>query len=410
MNRTALLLLILTTFMVIGIGFSCTQTGNSGAEKSMQASPGKSEFVGLETCQTCHPEQVNTWKGSQHDYAMKQATGDYVRADFGDVTVTHRERTYRFYKENERFMVDAPGPDGTTQTYEIIYTFGWEPLQQYLVEFGRGKLQALNIAWDTEREEWFVLNPEEDIRHGDWLHWTGGAMNWNTMCADCHSTNLQQNYIAQADSFHTTWSSINVSCEACHGPGKQHVEFMQSDRASQATVDRIRQDLQMTAKTPQVTLIDQCAPCHALREKVSPGYRHTGNLLDHFSPTTPHPEAYFADGQIRDEVYVYGSFLQSKMYKKGVQCTDCHNPHSLELKANVTDNTLCMQCHEPRYNTRDHHFHEPNTESSQCINCHMPGRYYMEVDFRRDHSFRVPRPDLSARFGNPNACNDCHEN
>lgn len=138
-------------------------------------------------------------------------------------------------------------------------------------------------------------------------------------------------------------------------------------------------------------------------------YAHKGNFLDHYNPTLPHPDSYFADGQIKEEVYVYGSFLQSKMFGEEIKCNDCHDPHSLELKANVTDNTLCMQCHEPRYNTADHHKHKVNTEASQCISCHMPGRYYMEVDFRRDHSFRVPRPDLSVQFNTPNACNDCHE-
>ncbi|MDZ7692925.1 MAG: tetratricopeptide repeat protein [Balneolaceae bacterium] len=258
------------------------------------------------------------------------------------------------------------------------------------------------------KERWFALDTEQDVRHGNWLHWTGGAMNWNTMCADCHSTNLQQNYIAEADSFHTTWSSINVSCEACHGPGKKHVEFMESEKADEATVERIREDLKLTWNSTQEEQINQCATCHAFREKLTKNYDHSGDFLDHFNPTLPHPESYFADGQIKEEVYVYGSFLQSKMFKNGVKCSDCHNPHSLKLKANVTDNSLCMQCHTGNYNSRQHHFHKVNTEASQCISCHMPGRYYMEVDFRRDHSFRVPRPDLSDKFGTPNACNSCH--
>lgn len=306
-------------------------------------------------------------------------------------------------------MIEALGPEGDPVQYQVTHTFGWEPLQQYLVDFGQGKLQALNIAWDTEAKEWFALNPEEDIRHGDWLHWTGGAMNWNTMCADCHSTNLKQNYIASADSFHTTWSSINVSCESCHGPGRDHVELMQSEEASQATIGRIRKDLQLTKGASQTDQINQCAQCHSLRQELTDDYRHEGDFLDHYSPTLPHPEMYFADGQIREEVYVYGSFLQSKMYKQGVQCTDCHDPHTLKLKANVEDNTLCMNCHEPQYDTPKHHFHKMNTEASQCISCHMPGRYYMEIDFRRDHSFRVPRPDLSSEYNTPNSCNDCHD-
>jgi predicted CXXCH cytochrome family protein len=401
------LVIILSVFLGIGIIYSCTQSNDdsaSGAGQVVNAS-----FVGDETCRSCHAGEVDAWKGSHHDYAMKKATESSVRGNFSEATFSHQGETYRFFRADSLYIVEAPGPDGSPIQYEITHTFGWAPLQQYLVDFGKGKLQALNIAWDTEKKQWFALNPDEEIKHGDWLHWTGGAMNWNTMCADCHSTNLQQNYIAEADSFHTTWSSINVSCEACHGPGKLHVEFMESGKGADATIERIRRDLNLTDSTAQQAQINQCAQCHSLREKLTDRYAHLGDFLDHFNPTLPHPDAYFADGQIKEEVYVYASFLQSKMFDNGVKCTDCHDPHSLELKANVTDNSLCMQCHEPSYNTREHYFHEANTEASQCISCHMTGRYYMEVDFRRDHSFRVPRPDLSAEFGTPNACNNCHE-
>ena len=199
---------------------------------------------------------------------------------------------------------------------------------------------------------------------------------------------------------------IDVSCEACHGPGGDHVEFMSSAESEDASSGRIREDLNLVSA--QNTQINTCAPCHSLRQKLTDEYVHGDEYLDHFDPTLPHPDNYFADGQIKGEVYVYGSFLQSKMYANGVKCTDCHNPHTLDLKEPLTDNKLCMTCHEPRYNTPKHHFHEANTEASQCVNCHMTGRTYMGNDFRRDHSFRVPRPDQSAQFGTPNACNDCH--
>ena len=409
MKRKYILITSLLLFVVIALLYSC----RFGEEPRKRDTPGEkvsgAGFVGEQACISCHESQRNEWKGSHHDYAMKRATDASVRADFSNTDFSHKGETYRFFRRDSLFMVEAPGPDGESRTYRITHTFGWAPLQQYLVDVGKGKLQALNIAWDVEQERWFALNPERDLRHGDWLHWTGGAMNWNTMCADCHSTNLQKNYIASADSFHTTWSSINVSCEACHGPGQEHANFMQTEQAAKASIRRIREDLRLTGAASQEEQINQCAQCHALREELTGTYRHQGDFLDHYSPTLPHPAAYYADGQIREEVYVYGSFLQSKMFGKGIECTDCHDPHTLELKANVTDNSLCMDCHEPRYNTPDHHFHAPNTEATQCVSCHMPGRYYMEIDFRRDHSFRIPRPDLSSKFGTPNSCNGCHE-
>jgi tetratricopeptide (TPR) repeat protein len=116
---------------------------------------------------------------------------------------------------------------------------------------------------------------------------------------------------------------------------------------------------------------------------------------------------YHADGQIEDEVFVHGSFIQSKMYRAGVTCTDCHDAHSGQLHAD--GNAVCAACHLPsRYDSAQHHRHEPGTAGAACVSCHMPERVYMVNDWRADHSLRVPRPDLSATLGTPNACNDCH--
>ncbi len=408
--QTGVVLLLFVSFCLV---YSCRQSGDEDETLTDgDQIPGDHLFVGDRTCQSCHAGEWESWKGSHHDYAMAEPDEETVRGDFSDVKFTDGEETYRFYRDDDRFMVETPpitDEQGATSTHEIVYTFGWEPLQQYLIDIGDGKLQALHIAWDTERNQWFSLQPDDQYEPDDWMHWTGGSMNWNTMCADCHSTNLQKNYIAEADSFHTTYSSINVSCETCHGPGGEHVEFMNSDDSEGASTERIRQDLILVSETPQLTEINTCAPCHSIRQEMTDNYIHGDEYLDHFDPLLPHPDNYFPDGQIREEVYVYGSFLQSRMHLEGVKCADCHNPHTLELKATINDNKLCMQCHEPEYNSPEHHFHEVNTEGSQCVNCHMTGRYYMEVDYRRDHSFRVPRPDQSERFGTPNACNDCHD-
>lgn len=403
--------LIFVFFLFLGfcIVYSCSRSGDGDSQtpENGQASVDH-RFVGGETCQSCHAKEWEEWQGSHHDYAIAEPDSASVRGDFSNVTFTDDNETYRFFREGDTYMVEAPGPDGEQTVYEISYTFGWEPLQQYLVDIGKGKLQALHIAWDTEQQQWFTLQPEEQSEPGDWLHWTGAGMNWNTMCADCHSTNLKKNYIAEADSFHTTWSVIDVNCEACHGPGGDHVDFMNSPDAENASYKRIVQDLDLPKFVHPASEVNTCAPCHSLRQKLTDDYTHGDDYLDHFDPMLPHPDNYYADGQIKGEVYVYGSFLQSTMYHQGVACSDCHNPHSLDLKRPLTDNKLCTTCHFPEYNTPEHHFHEENTEASQCVNCHMTGRTYMGNDFRRDHSFRVPRPDQSAQFGTPNACNDCH--
>lgn len=408
-NPIATICFLIVSLALFFLMYSCGQTGKDledNNQETFELMRGHT-FVGDQTCQSCHAQEWEAWKGSHHDYAIGEADEEHVRGDFDNAEFTQGENSYRFYRNGESYMVDAT-EQGETETYTIDYTFGWEPLQQYLINIGDGKIQALHIAWDTEKNRWFSLQPDEEYDSDDWMHWTGGSMNWNTMCADCHSTNLKQNYIAEADSFHTSWDVIDVSCEACHGPGGDHVEFVNSPQGDKASPERIREDLNLTRTSSQIEEINTCAPCHSLRQTLTDDYIHGDPYLEHYDPLLPHPENYFADGQIRGEVYVYGSFLQSKMYAEGVTCSDCHDPHTLELKEPLVNNELCMQCHEPQYNTPEHHFHEPNTEQSQCINCHMTGRTYMGNDYRRDHSFRVPRPDQSNQFGTPNACNDCH--
>ncbi|MEX0686973.1 MAG: tetratricopeptide repeat protein [Balneolales bacterium] len=401
---------ILLAFIAFCITYSCTRNDKEDeGEASAHRMPADHAFVGDQSCQSCHQEEWDAWMNSDHERAMARPTEETVRGDFDDVVFRDMDDTYRFYRDGDKFLVDASGPDNEISTYEVVYTFGWEPLQQYLVDYGKGKYQALHAAWDTERNVWFSLYPEDQFKSDDWMHWTGGAMNWNTMCAECHSTNLQLNYIAEADSFHTDYESINVSCEACHGPGREHIDFMATEESSEASIDRIREDIMLPLFSSQKAELNSCAPCHSWREKLTDDYYHGDEFADHYNTLLPHPIYYQADGQLKEEAFELGSFRQSKMYQYGVKCSNCHDPHNLKLKANVVDNSLCMQCHVPSYNTPEHTFHELNTEASQCISCHMAGQYYMGVDLRHDHSFRVPRPDLSAKYGNTtNACNECH--
>ena len=369
----------------------------------------KATYVGRTTCAECHAVQHQQWLGSHHDQAMQTASAQTVLGNFNDTTFTWFDAHFHFFRQNGQFFVNAEGPNGQPDDYLIKYTFGVDPLQQYMVEFDDGRVQVLNVAWDTERRKWFFLPPpdapDEPIHAGDPMHWTGMAQNWNTMCADCHSTNLQKQYDLESDSYHTTFSEIDVSCEACHGPGSLHVELSQSwslfwDR-------RVKYGLACLKGKQSKTEIETCATCHSRRSTTQVGFRPGKPFHDYFQPQLLHDGLYHANGQILDEVYVYGSFLQSKMHHKGIRCTDCHNPHSLQLK--YEGNRLCGQCHIPgRYDTPAHHHHAPDERGSQCVECHMPERTYMVVDPRHDHSFRIPRPDLSVEFGTPNACNDCH--
>lgn len=382
------------------------------------------EFVGSAECRDCHRIEYDKWKGSHHDQSMDTATEDTVRGDFGDAVFEIHGVASRFYRRDGRFFVHTQGPEGRMGDFEITHTFGYYPLQQYLVPFDGGRLQCLPIAWDVNQKKWYHLYPDQPLDPQDWLYWTNAGQNWNGMCAECHSTNLQKNYNPQTDTYRSTWSEIDVSCEACHGPGSLHVAWAQMPDMARPETENYELLIKTAAMTP-LQQVELCAPCHARRSSLQDNAHASLNFLDGFVPRLLSQGLYFADGQILEEVYVYGSFLQSKMFHRDVHCSDCHDVHSIKRIKNGND--LCLQCHRADiYDTKDHHFHKKKGEQGEpikdsagmilfdvgsgarCEQCHMPGRNYMGIDYRPDHSFRVPRPDLSQTIGVPNACNRCH--
>ena len=375
-------------------------------------------YVGTQNCIECHQDYYEQWKGSHHDLAMNAATPETVLGDFNDVEFEHHGIHSRLFRRDGKYMVHTEGPDGQMADFEIKWVFGVSPMQQYMVEFDRpddqpedevARVQVLRITWDTERREWFYLPPpdvRERLAPDDDLHWTGIAQRWNNMCADCHSTDLQKNFDHQTGRYHTIWSEINLGCEACHGPGSVHVDL--ANRNS-LFWDRKRGFGLVDLKSDPQTQIETCAPCHSRRRYVHHGCLPGANYYDHFADELIERATYFADGQILDEDYVYGSFIQSKMYHKDIRCTDCHDPHTMRTKHE--GNAVCTSCHQHpagKYDTPAHHFHQPGTLGASCVACHMPETTYMEVDPRRDHSIRNPRPDLSVALGVPNACTHCH--
>jgi predicted CXXCH cytochrome family protein len=366
-------------------------------------------YVGRETCAQCHQPELQRWQGSDHDLAMTLTTDKTVVADFNNTSFEYHGVTTRFFRRDGKFMVNTEGPDGQLHDYEVKYTFGVRPLQQYMIEFPDGRIQVLRESWDVKNKKWFFVTPpdvtNERILPGDPLHWTGIGQNWNTTCADCHSTDIHKNYDPAKNTYHTTWQEINVSCEECHGPGSVHVDL--AKRWSPFWDRKIGYGLPNLKDKNLDTQLEMCAKCHSRRYQVHEDFRAGQPFFNHYEPVVLAEGLYQADGQILDEVYEYDSFLQSKMHANRVRCTDCHDPHSLKLK--FQGNRLCAQCHDPaKFDTTAHHHHTDGSAGAQCINCHMPTRMYMVIDERRDHSFRVPRPDLSVALGTTNACNNCH--
>lgn len=396
-------------------------------------------YVGGDACASCHPVEAQRWTGSHHDLAMQPANDATVKGDFDNASFTHRGITTRFFRRDQKFFVHTEGSDGQMADFEVSYTFGVDPLQQYLIGFPDGRFQTLGVAWDDRPGEsggqrWYSLYPDEIIPHDDVLHWTQPSQNWNHMCAACHSTNLRKGYLAASDTFETRWSEIDVSCEACHGPGSKHRDLMKARDPVHEPVGSFgkaqKGESGLTIAFPRVAEADWtidpntgnpvrkpervdhlevevCARCHSRRSEFADGVPPGRPLQDGYRVATLEAPLYYPDGQIKDEVYVYGSFIQSAMYAAGVTCSDCHDPHSGSLRAE--ENNLCTRCHTAGlFDVPQHHHHAKGSAGAQCVECHMPSRTYMGVDERHDHSIRVPRPDLSEALGTPNACNRCH--
>lgn len=368
---------------------------------------------------------------------MQPASAESILGNFQNAKLEHFGVVTRFFRRGEEFWVETHNARGQPEAFKIEYTFGVYPLQQYLIAFPGGRSQALTVAWDSRPKQqggqrWFHLQPDERVPHEDPLHWTGPYYNWNSRCAECHSTGLRKNYDAANDSYATTWTDIDVACEACHGPGSEHVKWAASaappvkpgEAANDGLIAHLAPVLQWSRQPQAATAqpvvskslpamssrqLDACAPCHSRRQVIAearqvqriPAYDQA------YALSLPTPPLYHADGQILDEDYELGSFLQSKMHARGVVCSNCHDPHSLQLRA--PGNAVCAQCHNPEvFDTRAHHHHNADSEGAQCASCHMPVTTYMVVDRRRDHSIRIPRPDLSMKLGTPNACSQCH--
>ncbi len=385
------------------------------------------DFVGSSACAACHKTEHGDWLRSQHKAAMQEPSDATVLGRF-DGSIFKKSATETvFSKQGGKFVVRTEGPDGKPADFPVKYAFGLYPLQQYLLELPGGRLQAFAVAWDSRPAEqggqrWYDLYPGRKLAAGDPLHWTGIDQNWNYQCAWCHSTNLRKNYDATTGAFATTFSEISVGCEACHGPASQHLAWAGKPDA-QAPHHGFAMSLDQRkgaswAANPAGTATRAgpppgdaeamvCAGCHARRQQFSDDPLPAGRFYDAFRPVTLEETLYHPDGQQQDEVYNFGSFMQSRMHGAGVTCSDCHNPHSGKLRR--AGNETCSQCHAPAvFDAPAHHHHAEASTGAQCVSCHMPATVYMGVDARHDHSMRVPRPDRTTTLATPNACNQCH--
>jgi len=389
------------------------------------------EFVGSEQCQDCHQKQFSAWQGSHHDMSMKHASNKSVLANFNNASFINAGETNKFFKKGDQFWVNIAGPDGKFHDYQIKYTFGFEPLQQYMVEFDDGRIQLIPFAWDSRTktqggQRWFNLYPDYTQNHQDFF-WTNTGQNWNYMCADCHSTNVVKNFNEKTNSYKTTYSEINVGCEGCHGPAEKHIawtsgsETLKVEETDKGFSRQLGKQVDIwehkegfnTLKPKEIQRTQQnimCAQCHSRRAQISNNnYIDKNEFGEKYLLSLIKNDNYYANGQVYNENFVFGSFLQSKMAQNGVVCSNCHDPHTAKLT--MPEETVCLQCHQAQtYAQKSHHQHQEDSSGAQCVNCHMPETTYMEIDKRREHSWHKPNPTLASQFSTPDTCLSCHEN
>ena len=381
------------------------------------------------SCEKCHEEAFADWKSSNHGLAERQlmaAKDDAAFIPTRSFTLGTQTTTVR--TNAGHYQLITAGLQTNSEVFTVERVLANMPLRQMLIPFPGGRLQATEVAWDPRSNQWFDVYGNEDRKPGEWGHWTGRGMNWNSMCAVCHNTRLHKRYDIATDSYHTTMVENAVGCEACHGPLKDHNVWQlghEGQSLPDPTIHKLTRD----------QMVDTCAACHSRRAELTADFKPGDRYWDHFQLSiVDESDLFYPDGQIHDEDYEFTAFLGSRMYNHGVRCMDCHNPHT--MKTRLPGNLLCMTCHAPGATnapaidpvSHSHHLvfgydamgtltnlnissyktSEIKQTGGECVNCHMPQTVYMERHWRHDHGFTLPDPLLTKQFGIPNACNRCH--
>lgn len=360
--------------------------------------------VSPETCKECHAEVYENWSISDHAHANRLVN---IRKDnvafVPGRTIEQDGSTFKIIKQNEQFMMKVTGPEGKTTEYTFDGVIGYHPLHQYLAPFPGGRLQTTSLAFDPINEQWFDIF-DEGRQPGEWGHWTGQGMNWNANCAYCHMTEYHKNFDLATESYKSRWLAQSISCVQCHTGMEQHV--------ADARAGRPYAGGRLTA----LQRMESCATCHSRRDQLTAEAFKPGDLYaDHYALSLPdNPGLYYPDGQIRDEVFVYASFIMSRMGHAGITCADCHETHSGKNLLPIANNALCQKCHStglddaPIIQPELHSRHPAGSTGNLCVECHMPQTTYMGNDPRRDHGFLNPDPLMTRELGIPNACSTCH--
>lgn len=417
------------------------------------------EYVGASTCGTCHTQTYARWKESSHSRMTRPAAPANVVGDFEQASWTlpgETEPAARMYREGaEHYMALRDPRRGVMVPFHIDYVVGFQYRQTYLTREAGGVLRRLPLEWSLARKEYF---PYWNFQEGTppsmddlWQQMTTLNSAWNLFCARCHTTHLQ---IEAKDENHTRaqvrWVDDGIACEACHGPGGQHVNYFAHNYVNRLAAfvnNRLRgQPVAFIANPSKLSRgqdLSTCARCHGpdisratteIYRVYEPGYSREGRINDlskYFKqfPLQPGRKAetveVWDDGTPKGIGMVFRSFVESACYEKAqVRCYDCHDPHDNKraagdglLEPSPQSNAYCLNCHGAlRDRVAEHSHHKAGSAGSYCYDCHMSHRIVNLASgvskWTRTHTMsHVPDPRLTMRFGgsgSPNACNECH--
>ncbi len=389
--------------------------GGCGRERSAVTpvpahSAAQSRFSPSTDCRSCHEAIHQAWSGSHHAHAHRPIDPEKDRAAFlpaRDFSLNGLD--YRVSLDAGQAVLREARPGQPAQSFVPEFVLAYTPLRQYVVPVGKGRYQLTELAFDPAKQEWFNVYGDERRQPGEWGHWLGRGMTWNSMCAHCHMTGFDKKYDFATDSYASQWTEHGVGCTQCHGN-------LPANHADPNRPPAPRTAFAAPAERRRSQ--ETCAPCHARNELLTGTVVPGAPYHDHYRLTLPtEASVFYPDGQMRDEVFNYTSFLISRMGgKAGVTCLDCHDPHSGRTLLPAENNAICLQCHGApgRQNAividpLAHSHHAADSKGNQCVACHMPMTTYMQRDPRHDHGFLKPDPLLTKELGIPNACNGCHK-
>ncbi len=372
------------------------------------------EYVGSAKCRECHWKEYDAWKSTLHSRFVQLPDEYTVVGDFErDNTLTGEKNTAGMFRRDGKFYVNTIGSDSKARDYEIAYVIGIARRQNYITTFPNGEMHVLPVEWDVKTGKWGELNSSGNNHPGNSESWSDAGSIYQIKCGGCHFTGLKINYDKDKDSFSSAWTEPGIGCEACHGPGSNHV------KAAGVYFDYEKETIVNPARLPWRLRAMVCGQCHnwgASTAGVSPSKKDFPRRYAYPYNYLPGKALHLYYEAERDETkkhhQQYNEWTESQHAKAGVMCTNCHDVHPKGAKQDIgsiaqtrlTQDTLCMSCHQTLQRRGVHRIHT----FGSCIACHMPET----KGYEHSHTFKFISPAESVRAGGvagkSNSCNNCH--